>query len=110
MIFIKRIPSIEDCPLETSEVVVDRQLRHIAILDANRDCVYLLTTIMVLHHIIEFKTEFEKTHKYSMETSLKPHRTIKNSKSVGMLSTMFGSVKKKDILAISYYNGLIEMY
>jgi predicted small integral membrane protein len=91
-------------------VVVDKQLRHIAILDANRDCVYLLTTIMVMHHIIEFKTNFEQDHHFAMNTTLKPHRTIKNSKSAAMLSIMFGKIQEREVLAISYYNGLIEIY
>jgi|JI6StandDraft_1071083.scaffolds.fasta_scaffold19227_9 hypothetical protein len=58
MILLKRLSTIDERRLETSSLAVDSQLKHLAIYDVNQDCVYLLSPIMVLHYMLDYKRDF----------------------------------------------------
>lgn len=51
MILIKRLPLIENCTLETTDVAIDDDLTNLAIYDISSHKIYFLTTIMMMHYI-----------------------------------------------------------
>ena len=58
MIFIKRIHYIYEKYLEVGSLSYDHQSQHLAIEDPYQNSVYVLTAMMLINHIIDFKNHF----------------------------------------------------
>lgn len=111
MILLKLLSKIEGKRLEVSEMAIDHQLKHLAIYDVNQDCVYLLTPIMVLHYMLEYRSNFENNHKYALTHSLPFHKAIRGTRGSSVFRMFFSTnAKDKDQLVLVYYDGSVQIY